>query len=183
MVIVGLLGFAAGVLSSFASEAADREFLEMLIPATGQMLAFTGIIIGVMYPALRFLVSDTDREIERLVERLSRVEQSSPESEGITKRIARLDTELQTARGVQMRVLVGLTSTAACLGAALVIELLHLRLLAGLSLSVAPEVWFALFPVAPRLSSIAFSIELFFVTGAIALLVLSLIRGVRLAFR
>lgn len=82
-----------------------------------------------------------------------------------------------------MRVLAGLTSAAACLGAALVIELLHLRLLAGLSFSVAPEVWFALFPIAPRLSVTAFPIELFLVTGAIALLVLSLIRSVRLAFR
>lgn len=185
-VIVVFLGCTAGFLSMLAREEADREFLQMLIPVTGQMLAFTGIIMSFIYPALRFLISDIDGQIEKLMERADRAGQSPKVTEQVNKRITEkvveLVKEVQIARGVRVRVLAGLAFSAACSGAALAIELVHLRLIPGLSSSI-PEAFASLSPLSVQFSVIGFFLEVTLFTIAIILLVANLIRSLRLAFR
>jgi hypothetical protein len=145
----------------------------------------TAVILAVFFPALHLFVSDINKQIQPL-ERALR-DQSSTEDgiEQIKREIANFENELRGARMAQLRALSGLTLSAVLLGIALVVELLHLRLLAGLDLSISTiaDIWSSVSSSASLLRPIAFLLEFFLVIAAILLVVLTLVRTIHLAFR
>jgi hypothetical protein len=188
LVLFFIVAFVAGViglLSGFASPAADREFLSAFIQATTSLLASTAVILAVFFPALHLFVSDINKQIQPLERALRNPFESHDELERIKGELAKFGNELQQARMAQLRALSGLTISAVLLGVALVVELLHLRLLAGLDLSIPTiaDIWSSVSSSASWLRPIAFLFEFFLVIAAILLVVLTLVRTIHLAFR
>jgi hypothetical protein len=183
--LVGLLAGAIALLSALVSPAADLEFLNTFIQATTSLLASTAVILAVFFPALHLFVSDIDKQIRPLERALGDQYSTEDDIQQIKREIAKFEYELRGARMAQLRALTGLTVSVGLLGVALVVELLHLRLLAGLDLSMSSiaDIWSRVSPWASLLRPLASLLEFFLVIAAILLVVLTLVRTIHLAFR
>jgi hypothetical protein len=164
------LAIVAGLLGSILKGIQEADFLRQLIGATVQILGFTGIIIGIIYPRLGTSTKDIQQNLREWTEAYQK---SPPEFAStyiqpiLTSNVDRLD-KLQTTF---ISTLSKLHYGAIAFAAALVTELFHFKMYDG----TVSQLWSCS-------NQIAFGIELGLLFFGIEMLLLGLMGTFRLAF-
>ena len=139
----------------------DRDFLETYIPATATLLGFVGAILAIVFPALRRPVSQIEHQIQKWTRVKDELERGESEARleqiagqlpwyvlsygtgPIRQRVAMyldyLRSNALALRKRYLRVLLELISSAMILTLALVLAVLHLKLLSAWSFANLTE--------------------------------------------
>jgi hypothetical protein len=194
LTVLGVLAILVGILSMFMTgkPESDQAFLIQLNNVNTQLLAFSGVILGVLYPSLRSFITDmgerlvawkrdlvnlptmSTSETKMLVDRLPAkyLGSSKPLKKILVEIIVEIEKYAHEARMIYAQVIMGMFVSLVAFGVATILELLHLR-----SLSAPPPF------LVPYGNSLVFFLEFFLLTLGIGMLLRSLVKGAVLAFR
>jgi hypothetical protein len=171
MAVFGAVAFAQGIPYY------DRDFLGTFIPATATLLGFVGAILAIVFPALRRPVSQIQHRIQtwtrirdqlesgELQGDLKQIAQrlpwyvirdgSGPIKTRVTNYLGDLKLEAKAVKAWYLSVLLRLIGSAMVLALALVLAMLHLKLL--LAWSFANSQGFTTFMSGMEMGFLAFS--------------------------